>query len=84
MAAAALGLRLAHPFVQRASFWLDWALALPMLLLYAVASSGLLALAGVRTETWMALPQAVTTWLMLPAVARLSSLGFQRAAGPAA
>jgi rod shape-determining protein MreD len=84
MPAAALGLRLAHPFVQRAPFWLDWTLALGALLLYALAAAGLLALAGVQMEAWMALPQALTTWLMFPAVARLSSLAFRRVAGPAA
>lgn len=84
MPAGALGLRLAHPFVQRAPFWLDWALALVALLLYAMAAVGLLALAGVRTEVWMALPQAVTTWLLFPAVARLSAQAFRRVARPAA
>ncbi len=83
MPAAALGLRLAHPYVQRLPFWLDWLLALPALLVYALASWGLLALAGMRTEMWMGLPQAVTTWLMFPAVARVSALAFRRAAGPA-
>lgn len=84
MPAVALGLRLAHPFVQRAPFLLDWALALGALLLYALATAGLLALAGVRAEAWMALPQAVTSWLLFPAVARLSALAFRRLAGPAA
>lgn len=83
MPAAALGLRLAHPFVQRLPFWLDWLLALPALLLYAVAAWGLLALAGVRTEAWMGLPQALTSWLIFPAIARASALAFRRAVGPA-
>ena len=78
MAAVALLLRGTEARLGPRPFVIDWLLALPVAIGYQVLAGELIRVGGGQPVVVSLIPQAVVTWALFPAVARLSALAYRR------